>query len=1005
MSPKSERPDFAAHVREAMRFSSAHRLKGELVEQALARGGRARLLESYFGAENYQELRELACRAAERNVRGGPRVLILPGILGSTLGRRRPIFDDVIWMNPIEIARGRLASLALGAKSGSGSYEALGAVLFAYLKLKFRLRIEGFDADFYPYDWRQSIDILGNGLCRRLDSEKAPEIQIVAHSMGGLVCRAAMQSGAQKIGRLILLGTPNFGSFASVQALRGTYPVVQRIALLDLKHSASDLAANVFNTFPTLYAMLPWPEKFRGLDLFDASAWPRGGPRPAQKMLDEAKQVQQQLAPADERFFLIAGVDQETITGLRCDAGEFIYEISRAGDGTVPLDLAELPGAKTFYIEESHGSLPNNPAVARAAADLLGTGKTDALPASWQSSSGGLIRRISERDLRAANNPRRAASLGLAEVRRLCEEWISPDAARLSSESRPAARVSSSTFDPIVIGRRRQRRLELRLAYGSIANVSARGYVLGVYRDVAPSGAARELDARLEGTITEFTRRRMFAANAGEVFLLPAARHAIRGDWVLLAGLGPFDRFSGDVQQLVGEQVVRTLVRTNVEEFATVLPGAGSGWSVAAGLQNLLTGFIRGLRNADRDRRIRGLTVCEIDPLRYEEIKRELCRLSMTSLFGDFEISLDEIRLPAAIAATGQFGRTRDASTRLDPVYLLVRQEQQRQFRSSLLGAGEKSTVVTGVKETPGSRLDQLLSQIQNLRCAAVADFGDQLAGLVLPGEIASLLQEFRNHPVVVVHDAASSRLPWEAIRIAGRFPAAEAGLSRKYIAENLSVAKWLEQRQLDSVLNLLLVVNPTGDLDGADREGRRMLKLFDAHASIRTEPLRGAAATKAAILDAFRSGRYDVIHYAGHAFFDPSAPAHSGIVCHGGEVLSGADLAGIGNLPALVFFNACEAGRIRRRGGGVHRAIERNTGFAEAFLRGGVANYVGTYWPVGDSAAEAFAAAFYGGLAGGQPIGEALVAARRVVKDEIQSSDWAGYMHYGAHDFALKQR
>src|SRR5581483_6870197 len=103
-----------------------------------------------------------------------------------------------------------------------------------------------------------------------------------------------------------------------------------------------------------------------------------------------------------------------------------------------------------------------------------------------------------------------------------------------------------------------------------------------------------------------------------------------------------------DVQQLVGEQVVRTLVRTNVEEFATVLPGAGSGWSVAAALENLLTGFIRAVRNADRDRRISGLTVCEIDRVRDEEIKRVLFRLSMTSLFGDFEISLDEVRLPAA---------------------------------------------------------------------------------------------------------------------------------------------------------------------------------------------------------------------------------------------------------------------------------------------------------------------------------------------------------------------
>ena len=54
------------------------------------------------------------------------------------------------------------------------------------------------------------------------------------------------------------------------------------------------------------------------------------------------------------------------------------------------------------------------------------------------------------------------------------------------------------------------------------------------------------------------------------------------------------------------------------------------------------------------------------------------------------------------------------------------------------------------------------------------------------------------------------------------------------------------------------------------------------------------------------------MVHYAGHAEFDESHPEHSGIRCYGSQVLSGADLAGLGNLPALVFFNACESGRVR---------------------------------------------------------------------------------------------
>ena len=36
----------------------------------------------------------------------------------------------------------------------------------------------------------------------------------------------------EHVKRVVLLGTPNFGSFAPVQALRGTYAVVRKIARL-----------------------------------------------------------------------------------------------------------------------------------------------------------------------------------------------------------------------------------------------------------------------------------------------------------------------------------------------------------------------------------------------------------------------------------------------------------------------------------------------------------------------------------------------------------------------------------------------------------------------------------------------------------------------------------------------------------------------------------------------------------------------------------------------------
>jgi hypothetical protein len=108
------------------------------------------------------------------------------------------------------------------------------------------------------------------------------------------------------------------------------------------------------------------------------------------------------------------------------------------------------------------------------------------------------------------------------------------------------------------------------------------------------------------------------------------------------------------------------------------------------------------------------------------------------------------------------------------------------------------------------------------------------------------------------------------------------------------------------------VVINLTGDLPGAVEEGDVATCWRSSKARITA--IRGSDATRARLLAEFRSGDYDAIHFAGHAWFDAAAPASSGILCAGGRLLSGADLAAMDSVPALVFFNACESGRLRLR-------------------------------------------------------------------------------------------
>lgn len=999
---------------------TAYNLQNDQMERFLVTGEYSGLVEDYFGTEDYHELRELVQKAKRRG--GGPRVLILPGIMGSKLGRRRPfpIPDDVVWFDPLDIAAGKMSDLAL---TSGQRFDPLGVILLFYLKLKLRLEIAGFDADFFPFDWRLGLDRLGANVAAQIEKEKAEQVHIVAHSMGGLVARAAIDRVKEKVGRFVMLGTPNFGSFAPVQCIRGIYDMVKKLAFLDGSHSAKDIAADVLNTFPGLYQMLPSPKKFTAFNLFDPAQWPPDRPQPAKELLAEVVPAQEKLALGREGFYLIAGVNQETVTNLKHNDGQFSYEVSLEGDGTVPLTFAELPDAKTYYIEESHGSLPNNRVAARAVADILATGKTASLPDTRPLFTRGAIRSDTDEALscKSPYEGRRGRTLSQRETRQVLDGFLaaeSREAWRSEPEDKkaPAAAAGELAYpiQSVVVGRRRQQRIEIRLALGDIGGVDAQAIVLGLFRDVSPTGPAKALDGQLNGAISEFTTRRMFSGNVGEVFMLPTTRHTLRSDIVLFVGLGPFDRYSEQVLQISAENVVRSLVQGRIDELATVLLGAGSGEGILSALSNLLSGFLKGLKDADRDRRFRRITICELDRDRFAAIRQGLYRLAGTPLFEDVEVTFDETTLPAPAAAEPSRAIPRGP----DPVYLIVRQEGDprgiQNYRCSLLSAGGKATVVTSTNHVAKVDLDRHLKLIEGngFSTDALAAFGSDLANMILAQDLQTVLQAMRDRHLVVVHDADSSRIPWEAISIGSSnqlwSPAKEAGISRRYIAENLSVAKWLEERRQDTVLNLLLVVNPTLDLNGAEKEGQRVQEIFQGNPAVKIDELKGAAATLPAVKRAFQSGQYDVVHYAGHAFFDPNAPANSGILCHGKNVLSGREIADIGGLPALVFFNACEAARIRKGPElkkpelDIARRIERNVGLAEAFLRGGVANYVGTYWPVGDKSAKDFADTFYTDLIKGKTIGGALTNARKAISGD--SIDWADYIHYGDFNFTLKE-
>ena len=366
----------------------------------LASGAQRQELAAYFGEAEYLELVRLARKAERAGAREDvPHVVVVPGILGSQLGivRRRPLPDDVLWLDPIDIQVGRLGLLSLDARA---PVIPLGVVLYSHLKLRLRLRAAGFSVTLHDYDWRLGIEETSALLAERLREQRTRRVAIVAHSMGGLLSRAALAlPGTQHVERAVLLGTPNRGSFAPVQALRGTYAVVRKIARLDGATTAERLTEEVFNSFPSLYQMIAVSGRGAAADLMDPRAWPDSGPALRSPLFERARRFRDGLGPPDRRFVAIAGVGQETVTAASKARDGFVYTVTRHGDGTVPAESAALDAASTYFARTAHSDLTRDAHVAAAIVELLRKGSTKRLPARWTSHSRAQAR-VSDRELR-----------------------------------------------------------------------------------------------------------------------------------------------------------------------------------------------------------------------------------------------------------------------------------------------------------------------------------------------------------------------------------------------------------------------------------------------------------------------------------------------------------------------------------------------------------------------------------------------------------------------------
>jgi pimeloyl-ACP methyl ester carboxylesterase len=340
-------------------------------------------LRAYFGAAKLDRLRTLAQRQLVR----GPgakkgNLVLLPGILGSELTVGTTQLEKV-WFGLWSILKGDFDQLQLDSSGKSIKAVNPSAALRRYYGELEQSLLAEWNVLVFPYDWRLDIRSSADLLVDKINAQfgSANGVHLVAHSMGGLVSRSLAQRHPDewaRMGKLVMIGTPNYGSLSIAHLYTGLYRLMRILAAVDRQHNLADLLQLAKN-FVGTYQMLPRTDKLAGTStaakLYDPATY--GDLHPLRDRLDDAQEFQADLDVIHnpERLTYIAGANQPTADGVSdwsrlgsMDA----YTFTRMGDGTVPHSLGLLPGiAATYFVEEEHGALPSNQIVMEAVGRIL----------------------------------------------------------------------------------------------------------------------------------------------------------------------------------------------------------------------------------------------------------------------------------------------------------------------------------------------------------------------------------------------------------------------------------------------------------------------------------------------------------------------------------------------------------------------------------------------------------------------------------------------------------
>lgn len=1020
-------------------------------------------LSEYFEDKELKELQHIADLSQQRRSAGTVgNMILLHGIMGSNLIVKKKGDEDLVWVNLLRIAGGRMEDLRrneTGDQEASKDVTVLKGDPLKQFYAKTVLRLRGrWNLKTFSYDWRKDINLSSKELESFIEKEFPNEpVHLVAHSMGGLVCRNMIRLNPkiwerlfhadrpEQGGRLIMLGTPNYGAFTWVQVLTGEESMLKWIAALDFSHNTTELS-EIVGTFPGGYQMLPAPSKLSPLmvNLYQQDSW---GNLPAiGDQLRQGYNFQETLDLANvidpDRMRYIAGYNQATICGMKIvGPGDFNYLTTLDGDGRVPHTLGLLPGVPTYYADEAHGNLPKNDKVIDAVDELLATGGTTALPAKpirarlvpteelrYQrlAQERDIFRQLKSIGVRHKEGTAEPNELRFAE-RVILDAAMGAKPSRLAQKAKETETLKQETKDTHL-----HIELHIQTKLADVTEIETPVMVVGHYRGIPPIRAVGALDKAMHGWITKAGENGMIAGELGETYFIPVPDWAkIKANTLMLAGMGEEGKFTSNDLQYLLTNVTLAVLHLKHNRVASVLIGSGEGnLDPHSALHAMFSGITEAIRQTQRTDTAQVAsskftwTLVDYDPNKLRSVHARLGEIKKDGSLPNTTLHLNLAPLPKQGNKKNQPGFSRMPMAGQESAFatrLTIERDRVHEnlFRFSSLS----NTAVVPVREKALQTfiVDETSVKLRNSMGRQEQEtHGKLLYTYLLPEDFHSTIRDTEELSLIL--DRSTASIPWEMACFKGtsgtEWWGTDLQLSRQF-KTLLSSASGMSTKP-NRKLRVLVIADPAKEEDlhlpGARQEGRQVARAIrDAAVTLNKSIPQGSRGLPfeidvvecigpdqcdlIEILALLLTEEFDIVHFAGHGTFDQDHPSKSGWVFGHDRLLTPSEIFQARKLPPLVFANACFSGQIREgHAGEALSSLETNkrlAGMAEAFFERGIQSFIGTGWPVGDEQAATFATTFYTELLRNQhSIGKALAAARNSILHD--GSTWGAYQHYG---------